>query len=111
MPPPCLRLFLLFLIAEQVSKKASRLEKYKKPVFRLFCKLVLEKHSNIQNRPFLKTGFLSALQKSAKETKISFLLFFRRGKRKALTHFFFAKIFALQADPNLKGYLVGLKYM
>ncbi|WP_458401579.1 hypothetical protein, partial [Candidatus Avelusimicrobium sp.] len=63
----CLRLFLLFLIAEKVSKKASRLEKYKKPVFRLFCKLVLEKHSNIQNRPFLKTGFLSAFQKSAKE--------------------------------------------
>ncbi len=33
------------------------------------------------------------------------------GKKKILDFFFFATIFALHRDPNLKGYLMGLKYM
>ncbi len=36
---------------------------------------------------------------------------FPSGKKKKLdSFFFFATIFALHRDPNLKGYLMGLKY-
>ena len=60
----------------------------KRPVFRLFCELVLNKHSNTQNRVLLKTGFLSAFLISAgngKKAKQLFWFFFRNVKKNIIS--------------------------